>query len=194
MNHWNDEQALSYDDKWGELDFHRQIPSLANVSAGYRIAEIGCGGGFLSLCLAQHAPGVNVLAIDPTAKMIHLAKMRQQKANLLDSQLKFIQAGAEELKLDHASIDLVIAAFSVHHWQAPKYAMSLIFQGLKPGGRVWLSEDMNTPFEGDLNVDDSLKAHEGLKRLLKQSGFVNITESSNTSVEGDFLIVEAVKP
>ncbi|WDE09211.1 class I SAM-dependent methyltransferase [Thalassomonas viridans] len=194
MSHWNNEHAVSYDEKWGELEFHQKIPALAKVAADYRIAEIGCGGGYLSLCLAQHAPGVKVLAIDPTAKMIELAKARQQKADLPGSRLEFIEAGAEALAVEDASLDLAVAAFSVHHWQDSKLAMSLIYQGLKPGGRIWLCEDMNTPLDGDMQVDNSLKAFSGIKALLELSGFREICKSLNTSFEGEFLVVEAVKP
>ncbi|WDE02457.1 class I SAM-dependent methyltransferase [Thalassomonas actiniarum] len=194
MNHWNDEHALSYDEKWGELEFHQQIPALAKVAADYRIVEVGCGGGYLSLCLAQHAAGVEVLAIDPTEKMIALAKVRQQKADLPEYQLQFIKAGAEELAVEDASVDLTLAAFSVHHWQDSKLAMSLIFQGLKPGGRIWLCEDLNTPIDGDMQVDNSLKSFNGIKALLELSGFTGINKSLHTSSEGEFLVVEAVKP
>jgi len=194
MSHWNDEHALSYDEQWGELEFHKQIPALAKVAAQQRIVEIGCGGGFLSLCLAQHAPGVKILALDPTEKMIALAKERQQKADLPESQLKFIKAGAEELAVEDASLDLTLAAFSLHHWQDSKRAMSLIFKGLKPGGRIWLCEDLNTPLDGDMQVDHSLKSFNGIKTLLELTGFNDISKSLNTSPEGEFMIVEAVKP
>jgi|GEM_PF-2048706 len=93
-----------------------------------------------------------------------------------------------------ASLDLAIAAFSVHHWQNAELAMSLIFRALKPGGRIWLCEDMNTPINGDMQVNNSLKAFDGINTLLENSGFVKISKSLHSSDEGEFLVVEAVKP
>ncbi|BBN83596.1 hypothetical protein PA25_35810 [Pseudoalteromonas sp. A25] len=193
MSHWNEKQALAYDQQWGELDFHRQIPSLAGVSNNTRVIEIGCGGGFLSVCLANHAEGVSVLALDPSDKMIELANKRKQQSGLGKAQLAFLQAGAESLSVDAQSIDLVIAAFSLHHWSDPKLGMQLVFNGLKLGGKIWLCEDMNTPTGGELKVNDDLKAFAGIKLLLEQFNFANIKKQLLWTPEGEFLIVEATK-
>jgi len=128
MHDWSDEQALTYDQQWGALTFHTQIPSLARVEAGNRIVELGCGGGYLSLCLAKFAPEVKVLGLDPTAKMIKLAQNRRQEAGVDATHLTFLQVAAEELEVQPDSLDLAIAAFSVHHWQEPKLGMSLVYQ------------------------------------------------------------------
>lgn len=194
MSHWSSDHAVTYDEKWGELTFHQQIPTLAGVSANNNIVEIGCGGGFLSLCLARHAKGVSVLGLDPTPKMIELAEKRRQLANLPENQLKYLQAGAEQLNVNTESIDIVIAAFSIHHWSDPNSAMSLIFNGLKQKGKIWLCEDLNAPTEGVLEVNKSLKAYKGVKQLLEKTGFVGIEKQIKTSSEGEFLIVEAIKP
>ncbi|TMP27983.1 hypothetical protein CWB99_10580 [Pseudoalteromonas rubra] len=193
MSHWNDEHAISYDEQWGELAFHQQIPQLAKVQPGYNIVEIGCGGGFLSLCLAQSAANVRVTALDPTPKMIALAKARQKKAGLSLAQLQFFEAGAEALDVSDNTQDLVIAAFSVHHWQNPGYAMELVFSALKSGGRLWLCEDLNAPAEGDMEVHSQLKALDGIKALLKDSGFSQLSHAIHSSHEGEFLVVEALK-
>ncbi|MBE0370444.1 class I SAM-dependent methyltransferase [Pseudoalteromonas aurantia] len=193
MSHWNNEHALSYDEKWGELAFHTEIPTLAGVADNFRIAEIGCGGGYLSMCLAQSAEGVQVLALDPTDTMIERAKSRQKKSDLRFPQLQFIKAGAEELQVNTGSLDLVIAAFSIHHWQNAELALSLIFQGLKRGGRIWLCEDVNAPSSGDLMVDVNLKTFSGVKERLQSVGFESIVKNAHVSSEGEFLIIEALK-
>ncbi|WP_125784508.1 class I SAM-dependent methyltransferase [Pseudoalteromonas rubra] len=194
MSHWNDEHASSYDEQWGELNFHQQIPQLAGVQPGFNIVELGCGGGYLSVCLAQSAQHVRVTALDPTPKMIALAKERQDKAGLSNAQLQFFAAGAEALDVSDNTQDLVIAAFSVHHWQNPDKSMSLVFSALKPGGKIWLCEDLNAPTEGSLEVHANLKALDGLKSLLQNSGFVQLSHTLHHSHEGDFLVVEAFKP
>ena len=193
MSNWTERHAIDYDEKWGELNFHKKIPYMVGIEEGQSILEIGCGGGFLAICLAQTVQSVNVFAIDPTKKMIDRAKQRQQKADLGTSRIQFLQVGAETSVTDEASIDQVIAAFSVHHWRQPKLAMQVTFQQLKPGGRIWICEDLNTPIEGDLEVETSLKNFEGIKALLESSGFVSVTQALDTSDEGEFLIVEAVK-
>jgi len=194
MSHWNEKHALSYDEKWGKLEFHQKIPTLAKVKSGDNIVELGCGGGYLALCLVLHAPQINVLAMDPTEKMIALAEQKKQKADLATSELRFVKAGAESLKVQSNSLDLALAAFSVHHWQQPELAMSLIFQALKPGSRIWLCEDMNTPTEGDMQINTSLKTFTGIQDLLQKAGFIGIVQDLYHSHEGEFLIIEATKP
>ncbi|NOU49875.1 class I SAM-dependent methyltransferase [Pseudoalteromonas sp. JBTF-M23] len=193
MSHWSKEQALAYDQQWGELAFHRQIPSLAGVSDNDNIVEIGCGGGFLSVCLTTYAQGASVLALDPSAKMIELANKRKQQTGLSDAQLKFLQAGAESLNVQAESIDLVVAAFSLHHWSDAELGMQLVFNSLKSEGKIWLCEDMNTPTGGALKVNDNLKAFAGIKQLLKQFAFSNIEKRLLATPEGEFLIVQATK-
>ena len=72
--------------------------------------------------------------------------------------------------------------------------MPLIYRGLKPNGRIWLSEDLNTPIYGDLQVNSQLKAFSGIKDLLENTGFTTISNTIYESDEGKFLIVEAIKP
>lgn len=194
MCHWNNEHALAYDRKWGELEFHKQIPTLAGVCANDNIVEIGCGGGFLAVCLAIAAREGSVLALDPTEKMIELAERKKQKAKLPNSQLKFLCAGAEQLKVRDKSIDLVVAAFSLHHWSDAGVGLKRMFNGLKKGGRIWLCEDLNTPTNGDIKVNANLKAFAGIRQALQHSGFINIGKQLLSSDEGDFLIVTANKP
>ncbi|MEC4087178.1 class I SAM-dependent methyltransferase [Pseudoalteromonas rubra] len=194
MSHWNDEDAISYDNKWGELAFHQQIPELAGVQSNFNIIELGCGGGYLSLCLAQAAVNVRVTALDPTPKMIALAQARQRKTNLSHAQLQFFEAGAEALDVSADTQDLVIAAFSVHHWQSPEQAMALIYGALKPGGKIWLCEDLNAPTEGNTDVHTELKTLNGVKGLLQHTGFTQLSHKVHRSHEGEFLIIEALKP
>lgn len=194
MSHWSNEHAVAYDTRWGELGFHREIPLLAGVCKNDKIVEIGCGGGFLSICLASYAEGVVVQAIDPTPQMITLAEQRRKEAGISKARLIFEQKGAEALKVELNSIDIVIAAFSLHHWTDAEAAMLQIVQGLKKGGKIWLCEDLNTPTEGDISVNDDLKAYHGIKILLEKFKFVDIKKQHISTIEGEFLIVEAFKP
>lgn len=194
MSHWSDEDAISYDNKWGELDFHQQIPQLAGVQPSFNIVELGCGGGYLSLCLAQAAENVRVTALDPTPKMIALAKARQHEAGLSQAQLQLFEAGAEALDVSPDTQDLVIAAFSVHHWQSPAQSMVLVYTALKPGGKIWICEDLDAPTEGHTEVHAELKTLNGVKGLLQQTGFIQLSHKVHRSHEGEFLIIEAFKP
>ncbi len=192
MSHWTAQHANDYDERWGELNFHRQIPNMIGVSPGAQVTELGCGGGFLAVCLAHSAPGVSVLALDPSPVMIERSGERKQKADLSDQQLFLLCAGAEQWQSEPCSQDVVVAAFSVHHWRHPEQVMATIANALKPGGKFWLCEDLNTPSFGDLDVHQELKALSGLMDLLEKTGFKNIQHQRQTDEEGDFLIVEGI--
>ena len=192
MSHWTDQNAHDYDDRWGALDFHRQIPVLAGIQPGFQVAELGCGGGFLSVCLALSHEGVQVQALDPSDVMIQRANERKQKADLSDEQLTLLCAGAEQRTPKPSSMDVVVAAFSLHHWQQPETVMETICKALKPGGKFWLCEDLNTPSFGDLDVHNDLKALAGIKKLLEKFGFSSIQHQRQCTDEGDFLMVEGI--
>lgn len=192
MSEWTAQHAHDYDEKWGELAFHREIPRLAGVQPGFHVTEIGCGGGYLSLCLAQSHPNVTVTALDPSATMIERANARKEKAELQSSSVQFLQIGAEDLDLPADSQDLIIAPFSVHHWQDAAVAMKNVVHAIKPNGRFWICEDLNTPEFGDLDVSNELKSLGGLKALLDTNGFSEINHHQVNTDEGDFLIVEGI--
>jgi ubiquinone/menaquinone biosynthesis C-methylase UbiE len=192
MSHWTAQHANDYDERWGELNFHRKIPNMIGVSPGAKVTELGCGGGFLAVCLAHSEPGVSVLALDPSPVMIERAGERKQKADLSDQQLFLLCAGAEQWQPEPCSQDVVVAAFSVHHWRHPEQVMATIANALKPGGKFWLCEDLNTPSFGDLDVHQELKALSGLIDLLEKTGFKNIQHQRQTDEEGDFLMVEGI--
>ncbi len=78
------------------------VPELSSA----RILEIGCGQGHHLLSLANRWPGVRCVGLDVSAKAIHLARTRAQRAGLKNA--RFCEVRLSEFEPD-APFDFIIA-------------------------------------------------------------------------------------
>jgi SAM-dependent methyltransferase len=103
---------------------------LATTAAapGRTLLELGAGTGKLTRELV--ASGARVIALEPVAGMREVLAQTVPGAELLD-------AVAEAIPLDDASIDAVVAAQSFH-WFDPEAAAAEVARVLRPGGGVAL--------------------------------------------------------
>ncbi|SRR6266498_4476921 len=74
-----------------------------------RVLEIGCGDGRLTVRLARL--GANILAIDPSAESIRVA--RSKKPARFTDQIRYSVGTAEQLKSKAESFDIVAFAWSL---------------------------------------------------------------------------------
>src|SRR5262249_3953165 len=88
-----------------------EVRALERVAdwRGRRVAEIGCGGGRLTLRLA--ALGGSVHAVDPDPKAVRLA--RKNLPARYASRVRYGVGDATQLKLPDESFDLAIFAWSL---------------------------------------------------------------------------------
>jgi len=130
-----------------------------------RLADIGCGDGSLVRSLAKR--GAEVIGVDPNRAQLEKAEAAQR-----EGRETYLQAGAESLPLESASLDGMIFFNSLHH-----LPLDLMDKGLaeaarvlKPGAPLYVLEPIA---EGRLHdllapVDDETfvraKAEEALQR------------------------------
>jgi SAM-dependent methyltransferase len=107
----------------------------ARVAPGERVLDVGCGCGQTSLQLAERVGAAgSVTGVDISAPM--LARARERAAQLGASNLRFLEADAQEAKLGAAAFDLVFSRFGVMFFADPKAAFANLCRSLAPGGRV----------------------------------------------------------
>jgi ubiquinone/menaquinone biosynthesis C-methylase UbiE len=75
-----------------------------------RILDLGCGTGRFSEALAIHFMA-NVVAVDPSAKMLARAHEKQ-----CDSRVRYQQGSAEAISLPSRSVDIIFMSMSFHHF------------------------------------------------------------------------------
>src|SRR5512132_3982350 len=99
-----------------------QLLDLAEVSAGQRVLDVGCGPGALTTELVGRLGPDNVSAVDPSEPFVAAAKERHPG---VDVRL----ATAEELPFGDGEFDAALAQLVVHFMSDP-------VAGLREMGRV----------------------------------------------------------
>ena len=112
----------------------RQLAPLflrwADVPAGRRWLDVGCGTGALSAAIFEACSPAAVIGVDPSAGF--LATARSQ----LPSSVVLHQAVATELPLPDASIDAAVAALVLNFVHDPQAALHEMARVTIDGGRV----------------------------------------------------------
>ncbi len=115
------------------------VSVLADIQAGSRVADIGCGAGLDAMVAAKRCgPEGVVIGVDFSASMVRAAAQAAKESGL--STVVFVAAGAEQLPLKTASLDVILVngIFNLNPHR------DLIFpelaRVLKRGGRLFAAE------------------------------------------------------
>src|SRR6476661_998837 len=141
------------------------IPALdgveAKLTAGARIADVGCGHGASTLLLAQEYPASSIVGFDAHEGSIEAARKRAADAGLTD-RVRFEVASAATFE---GAFDLVCFFDCLHDMGDPAGACAHARDRLAPGGTLMLIE----PFAND-DLSDNLNpvgaAYYGFSTLL----------------------------
>jgi ubiquinone/menaquinone biosynthesis C-methylase UbiE len=124
-----------------ETEIYHQLLSLD----GKHILELGCGSAAITRDIATGGPGRKITALE-VDEIAH-----EKNLQITDlPNVMFGLAGAEDIPLDDASVDVVFMFKSLHHVPVDLMtrAMHEIHRVLKPGGQLYISEPV---FAGDFN-------------------------------------------
>ncbi len=111
------------------------IPSWVSVQPTYRVLDVGCGSGKLSLNLARQVDWV--VGIDISTHMIALAKQHQhhcQQANVL-----FMVAAVEQLGFVKQTFDILVSQAALHHTDLDE-VLPYLRKLVRPNGRIWIQD------------------------------------------------------
>jgi SAM-dependent methyltransferase len=120
---WNDQAGAKWVDHAERLDAHigplgRLALERAELAAGQRVLDVGCGCGQTSLELARRVgPAGRVTGIDLSAPMLARAAERAREAGL--SNLSFEAADAQTAALGAGRFDRIFSRFGVMFFADP---------------------------------------------------------------------------
>lgn len=134
--------------------------------AGARVADLGCGTGFLANWLAER--GASVIAVDHSERM--LAAARPGAA----SRVSFRQGELDALPLADGEVDAAFSNLVWHHLPDHAAAAREMFRVLRPGGTIVVSDLL--PHDADWMRDQMGDLRLGLKpdqvvAVLARAGF-----------------------
>ena len=139
----------------------RDLIQQANIRAGQRILDIGCGTGTLALQLKKEFADLEVIGLDPDPKALRRAEIKAARAGVL---VQFDQGFADELPYESNSFDRVLSSLMFHHLDKPTREKTLteVLRVLKPGGSLHLVDFATT---GDGRSHDSHGLHSQIMNL-----------------------------
>ncbi len=97
-----------------------------------RAIDLGAGAGHATRALAPHVS--RITAVDPIPEMLAVGARLAAEQGM--TNIAYVEAAADALPFDDASLDVAISRFSVHHWPDPPAALWEIARVLRPGGRL----------------------------------------------------------
>lgn len=139
---------LQFDDKTAALletayqgaDFRRRRRASFDALAprpGQRIADIGCGNGWLTLELALAVGETGqVIGVDPSADMLALARQRTTGM----PQVRLVEGPAESLPLEDGSLDGALSVQVFEYLPETAGALAGIRRALRSGGRLVIGD------------------------------------------------------
>ncbi len=112
-----------------------KLVEVLQLKTGDVVAEIGAGGGELTIALAKHlAPAGRVFTSELGDDRI--SKLRSAIKQSGATNVEVIQGAAEHANLNDGCCDAVFMRNVYHHFNNPSTMNASIFRALKPGGRV----------------------------------------------------------
>lgn len=164
--HWNDRALLEADAAAVNIAdvSQRELESeflLQHLLPGDRVLEVGCGNGFLTSTLRQHAAHVD--AFDYAENMI--AKARQDRG---ETNNRFFHDNVLSPSSWQGPYDCIVCVrvlINLRDFGEQKAAIDNMRNALKPGGRLLLVEGYSDGF-GELN---RLRQRAGMDRLAPAS-------------------------
>ncbi len=112
------------------------------LRADSRVADIGCGGGFMCARLAVRFADGEVTGVDSSSAQIEVARAYIDESGL--DNVSFQTASAYDTGLPTAAFDLVFCRALLCHLPRPIEALAEMRRLLKPGGTL-LCEDLDAP-------------------------------------------------
>jgi SAM-dependent methyltransferase len=103
------------------------------------ILDVGCGTGTLTVQLARRAPDARVIGLDGDPEILERARAKSQWANV---GLELLEAMADEIPLDDASVECCVTTLVLHHLapDAKARALAEMRRVLTPGGRLLIAD------------------------------------------------------
>jgi ubiquinone/menaquinone biosynthesis C-methylase UbiE len=187
--------AESYDRFMGRYStqLSPQLADLAEVRAGQRVLDVGCGPGALTAELVRRVGADAVSAVDPSEPFVAAARERYPG---VDVQL----ASAENLPFDDAMFDVALAQLVVHFMADPVAGLREMKRVTVAGGTVaacvWDHGGERTPlaefWKAARELDPAAQDESGLAgareghlaALFEEAGLASVRETTvEASVE-----------
>lgn len=127
--------------RWGmrELTFKRRLIAEARIASGFRVLDLGCGTGTLTVLLKQMHPDAKVVGIDGDPSVLAIARAKAARQNTF---ITFDEGMAFQLPYADDSFDRVVSSLVIHHLTTDdkKRSFHELYRILKSGGELLIAD------------------------------------------------------
>ena len=130
------ELAPRYDQRWSfyiEATVRETLRRL-ELQPGESLLDVGCGTGVLLEALSASIPDAQLAGVDPSSKMLEVARKRLGEVVLLK------ESPAESLPFPDEGFDVVVSTNAFHYYRNPRGALEEMARVLCPGGRIVITD------------------------------------------------------
>lgn len=131
--------SLGIDRSWREQ-------TARAVGSALRVLDVATGTGDLAIAIAGRSPLVRVIGVDPSEKMIAIAK---DKCAPFGDRIELVLGDAEELPFPDASFDATSIAFGIRNVPDRERGLREMARVTRRGGRIAVLE-LTEPRRGAL--------------------------------------------
>jgi SAM-dependent methyltransferase len=170
--------------------------ALGHLLPALRIADLGCGEGYLTIEASRWAE--RVIAVDRSDAVLKRARALATRRRVRNVIWK--RGDLERLPVRDATVDVALLSQALHHARDPARALSEAVRIVVPGGRVlvldlrehdegWVRERLGDRWTGF--------ADDRLRKLLERAGLTDVRVSVGARRVGDpftVLIASGIKP
>jgi ubiquinone/menaquinone biosynthesis C-methylase UbiE len=143
---------------------------LAELQAGERVVDVGCGPG-IAVQQARKL-GADVVGVDPATVMLRVARFRWRRA----ANVSWRIGTAESIPVDDGWANVVWSLATVHHWVDIEAGIGEARRVLAPGGRLVVIERRiaDTSAEGVASHGWTVEQSESFAEHCRRHGFVDV--------------------
>jgi SAM-dependent methyltransferase len=140
-----------------------RIAEALSLDGTGRLLDVGCGPGVATLALAHRF--AEAIGVDPDAEMLAEAQRQAEIAGI--TNVRWVQARAEELSLDLGAFRVASFAQSFH-WMDQPLVAAIVYGMLEPDGALVHISDAKTPRQDKLALSFPTPPYDEIQQLVER--------------------------